>query len=92
MATFTKHQVNLINGVDKYHSTCRGVFYTLPTNRWFVEFATKEKIKIHLGFFDTEEEAIEAYSKYHEKYYQELVTKIEKDLEKAYRSSDTSKF
>jgi hypothetical protein len=77
MATFTRHQVAVINQVSSYRSTCRGVFYTQPTNQWFAKFDAKD-IKVHLGFFDTEKEAIQAYSDYHDKFYQEVLTQIKK--------------
>jgi hypothetical protein len=78
MATFTRLQVVWINEVSKYHSTCQGVFYTKATNRWMVKFKVKDKPEIHLGFFDTEKEAIQVYTEYHEKYYQEILNQIKK--------------
>jgi hypothetical protein len=78
MATFTRLQVVWINEVDKYHSTCQGVFYTKVTNQWMARFRSKDNEK-HLGFFDTEKEAIQAYTDYHEKFYQEVLTKIKKE-------------
>lgn len=76
MVIFTRLQVVHINEISKYHSTCCGVWYTKATNQWGARFRPNKEINIKLGFFDTETEAIQVYTDYHEKYYTEILNQF----------------
>jgi hypothetical protein len=74
----TTYQVGLINEFSQYVSTCSGVYYRKNLfKHWGVSFQIKG-FKEHLGYFETEAEAIQVYTEYHEKYYQEILNQIKK--------------
>ena len=78
MVTFTRLQVVHINEISKYHSICCGVWYTKATNQWGARFRPNKEIDIKLGFFDTETEAIQAYTDYHEEFYINILSQFKK--------------
>lgn len=87
----TTYQVGLIKEVTQYVSTCSGVYCRKNQFKpWGAVFHLKE-LSVPLGSFETEEEAIKAYTDYHEKYYQEILTKIKQKQEEEFGTSDSSK-
>ena len=88
---FTTYQVGLIKEVTQYQSECSGVYYRNNIfKHWGAIFHIKG-FEEHLGYFETEEEATQVYKDYREKYYQKILTQVEKEKEEVYGSSNTAK-
>jgi hypothetical protein len=73
----TGYQVERINEISKYHSSCSGVWYATKNKYWGATFRC-QSTTIDLGHYSTEEEAIKIYNAYHEKFYQDVLIKLHK--------------